>query len=213
MSAAALGAQLADPPRRRRSHGSPMIGALRVLLPLLALALIALVIGWPHLMGSRGGLIAPMLSPAKIDGSDVMLMHNPRYVGETDAAEPYEVVAESAYLDPLAPERVHLEKLTAEIEKRDGRDLRLVALEGVYHRDADKLELVGGIELSTSDGYRILTESARIDMDLGHVAGEQRITGSGPRGTLAADRFEIEDGGSLLHFRGRVEVTLTPDVR
>jgi lipopolysaccharide export system protein LptC len=213
MRSAALDTRLGIQPKRRRGHGSRLVDALRILLPLVALVLTGLVVAWPHLMGAAGGLIAPMLSPARIDGSDVMLMHNPRYLGETERAEPYEVIAESAYLDPLAPERVHLRQLAAELDKRDGRELRLVALEGIYQRAANKLSLAGGIELSTSDGYRFLTESAKVDLERGRVAGKQPITGSGPKGTLSADRFEIRDGGQLLRFRGDVKVTLQSGVK
>jgi hypothetical protein len=42
------------------------------------------------------------------------------------------------------------------------------------------------------------------------VVGEQPIQGSGPTGTLSADRFEIRDSGEVLRFEGRVKVTLPP---
>jgi lipopolysaccharide export system protein LptC len=195
-------------PGRPRDHGSRTVDLLRVVLPAIALALVALVVAWPQLIGTGRGLIAPILDSVEIAATDVMLMHNPRYLGETENAEPYEVVAEAAHLDPDAPHRIHLEHLVAKIDKSGDRDLRLAALSGIYNRKNEKLELDGGIVLTTSDGYRFETESARINLGHSRVAGNQPIVGSGPSGTLEADRFEIKRGGDLMRFRGRVKVTV-----
>jgi len=199
---------LQRPPLRARS--SRVIGLLRYLLPAIALCLIALVVLWPQLIGGAGGLIAPIFANAEIDGADVMLMHSPRYVGRTRDAEPYELTAASAYVDPKKPSLIHLEQLAAELTPASKRDLRLVALTGLYNRAADKLDLDGDIALTTSDGYRFETQSARINLEAGRVVGKQPVEGWGPAGTLSADRFEIHDSGQLLRFEGRVKVTLPP---
>jgi lipopolysaccharide export system protein LptC len=193
-----------------RARSSRVIGLLRYLLPAIALCLIALVVLWPQLIGGAGGLIAPIFANAEIDGADVMLMHSPRYVGRTRDAEPYELTAASAYVDPKKPSLIHLEQLAAELTPASKRDLRLVALTGLYNRAADKLDLDGDIALTTSDGYRFETQSARINLEAGRVVGRQPVEGWGPAGTLSADRFEIHDSGQLLRFEGRVKVTLPP---
>ena len=196
------------PPARGRS--SRLVELLRYLLPATALCLIALVVLWPQVIGGAGGLIAPIFANAEIAGTDVMLMSNPRYLGRTRDAEPYELTAASAYVDPKKPSHIHLEQLAAELTPASRRDLRLVALSGLYNRAADKLDLDGDIALTTSDGYRFETQSARINLQAGQVVGDQPVTGWGPTGTLSADRFEIHDSGQLLRFEGRVKVTLPP---
>jgi lipopolysaccharide export system protein LptC len=199
--------------RRRvapRARASRTVELLRYILPAIALCLIGLVVLWPQLIGGAGGLIAPMLANAEVDGTDVMLMHQPRYVGQTKHAEPYELTAASAYVDPKKPNQVHLEQLAADLAQASRRDLNLIALTGLYNRAADKLDLDGDIALTTSDGYRFETQSARINLEAGHVVGDQPVAGWGPTGTLAADRFEIVDSGKLLRFEGRVKVTLPP---
>lgn len=193
-----------------RGGHSRLVNFLRYLLPATALMLVGLVIAWPQFMGSTGGLIAPMFAPSQVNGTDVMMMHSPRYVGQTKKAEPYEVTATSAYLDPAQPQRVHLDHLAADLDAAGKRDLRLTAVSGLYDRDAENLDLDGGIELITSDGYRFETETAWLDLARGRVVGGQPIAGQGPSGSLSADRFEILDGGDILQFNGRVKVTLFP---
>jgi lipopolysaccharide export system protein LptC len=189
---------------------SRTVELLRYLLPAVALSLIALVVLWPQLIGGAGGLIVPIFANAEVDGADVMLMHNPRYLGQTKNAEPYELTAASAYADPKRPNLVHLDHPDGALTGGGPRDLNLTARSGIYNRTADKLDLKGGVELTTSDGYRFDTDSARINLQKGQVVGEQPIQGSGPTGTLSADRFEILDKGDRLRFEGRVKVTLPP---
>jgi lipopolysaccharide export system protein LptC len=191
------------------------VGVLRLALPIGALLLVALVMAWPQITGRGAGLIVPMFAPGEIDGADAMRMHRPRYVGQTKHDEPFELTAASAALDPLSPSRVHLDQLAAEIDARGERDFRLQAVSGIYDRDRDRLDLSDGIEVTTSDGYRFETPTASVNLERGRVVGDQPIAGAGPSGTLAADRFEFEDGGQILRFKGRVKVVLQPrsDVR
>lgn len=200
---------------RPRAAYTRLLRVLRYALPATAVVLIGVVVAWPQLMGGGGGLIAPMLTPDQMNGTDVMRMHNPRYVGRTSNAEPFEVTAASAYLDPAQPNRIHLDQLAADIATAGRRDLRLLAASGVYDRESEDVDLSGGIELVTSDGYRFETPSALLNLERGRVFGRQPIAGAGPSGTITADRFEFRDGGDRLRFMGRVRVTLHPrsDVR
>ncbi len=215
MKAAAIvaGDRVPPAPRRISAHHrySRMVELLRYLLPAAALSLVALVVAWPQLISGAGGLIVPIFANAEVDGTDVMRMHNPRYVGQTNDAKPYELTAASAYVDPNLPNRVHLDHPSGTLE--GPRDVNLVALKGLYDRAARKLELNGDVELTTSDGYHFETASTRINLQEGWAVGEQPIQGSGPTGTLSADRFQIRDKGDLLRFEGRVKVTLPPSPR
>jgi lipopolysaccharide export system protein LptC len=192
-----------------------LVRVLRYALPAIAALMIGLVVAWPQLIGDGAGLIAPMGAPDQLDGADVMRMNNPRYVGRTSDAEPIGVSAASAYLDPAQPDRIHLERVAAEIARAGERGLQLLAGAGIYDRAAEDVDLSGGVELTTSDGYRFETPSVFLNLERGQALGSEPIAGAGPSGTIAAERFEFEDGGERLRFMGRVRVTLHPrsDVR
>jgi lipopolysaccharide export system protein LptC len=193
-------------PRRR----SRLIDGLRILLPLLALVLVGLVLAWPQIMRDSGGLGVPTLVPGDGDQPDMLRMDSPRYVGQTSSDRPYEVNARAASLDPLRANIVHLDRPSADIVLGDDDEVRLVAANGTYDRDTEKLLLDGGIEVVTRSGYRFVTPSARVNLAQGQVRGWQQIEGAGPAGTLSANRFEIQDAGDVLRFDGRVRVTLLP---
>lgn len=189
---------------------SRRVDRLRFLLPAIAVSLLGVVVAWPWLTGGYHGLIVPVFKSAAEQVSDPMRMAKPRYVGRTEAAEPYEVMASAAVLDPADPDRILLEQLRAVLERVDTSMVHLRADEGIYLRERDFLELDGNLELTFGKGYRFTTASAKVDLERGHVAGADPIEGEGPLGTLAADGFDIEDGGKVLNFEGRVHVTITP---
>jgi lipopolysaccharide export system protein LptC len=196
---------------------SRRVDRLRFALPAIALLLLAVVMAWPWLVGGHGGLIVPVFKNAAEHVGDAMRMTNPRYVGKTDAAKPYEVIASTAFLDPTDPNRIYLDRLYATFEQGEASvegdstsTVNLSADEGIYMRGQSRLELEGSLELVFGDGYRFNTESAEVDLERGHVVGPERVTGQGPAGTLEADRFDIEDGGRRLRFEGSVQMTIQP---
>lgn len=194
-------------PSRRYSQ---IVDLLRFLLPATALLLIILVIAWPHVIGRYGSLIVPTFARGLVDRADVMRMHQPRYVGRTGDAEPYEVTAMSAYLDPTQPNQIYLDQLAADLATAGDLQMHLTAVKATYDRAREKLDLAGGIEVVTSDGYQFQTESAHINLRLGRVIGQRPVAGQGPAGQLSAERFAISDGGQLLRFDGRVKMLLQP---
>jgi lipopolysaccharide export system protein LptC len=192
-----------------------LVRVLRYALPAIAALMVALVVAWPQLIGGGAGLIAPVLESDQLEGADGLRMSNPRYVGRTSDAEPIGVSAASAYVNPAQPDRIHLQQVAAEIARAGQRDLQLLAGAGIYDRAAEDVDLSGGVELITSDGYRFETPSVFLNLQRGQGIGSEPIAGAGPSGTIAAERFEFEDGGERLRFMGRVRVTLHPrsDVR
>ncbi len=197
--------------RQPGDRHSRRVDRLRFLLPAAALSLLAVVVAWPWVTGGYHGLIVPVFKSAVEQASDAMRMASPRYVGRTRAAEPYEVTALSAFLDPTDPDRIHLDGLQAVLERADSSTVRLRADEGVYFRAKDALDLEGALELTFGEGYRFRTAKAHVDLGRGRVEGPMPVTGDGPVGTLAADRFDIENGGERLRFEGRVRVTILPE--
>jgi lipopolysaccharide export system protein LptC len=197
-----------------RRHAD-LVRVLRYALPAVAALMIGLVVAWPQLIGGGAGLIAPKLAPDQLDGADVMRMNNPRYVGRTSDAEPIGVSAQSGYVDPAQPDRIHLERVAAEIARAGETDIHLLAGAGIYDRKAEDVDLSGGVELTTSDGYRFETPSVFLNLKRGQARGREPIAGAGPSGTITAQRFEFQDGGQRLRFMGQVRVTLQPrsDVR
>lgn len=190
---------------------SRRVGRLRFILPATALMMLLMIMAWPWLNGGYHGLIMPVFSHVIGDGVDPMRMHKPRYVGRTKGQDAYEVTAASALLDPKNADRIHLDQLTAIVQRSDADDVHVRANEGLYYRDREILDLKGDLELRFGERYTFRTSEASVSFGNGEVAGRTPVTGEGPIGTLAADRFKITEGGDRLRFNGHVQVVYQPE--
>ena len=189
---------------------SRRVDRLRFILPVTALMMLAMVMAWPWLNGGYHGLIMPVFNQAMGRDVDPMRMQKPRYVGRTEKQDPFEVRAASAFLDPDNQDWIHLDQLTAVLERVAEEDVHLRANEGLYYRDRGTLDLKGDLKLSLGVRYVFNTAEASVDFGRGEVVGPTPVTGEGPIGTLAADRFNVSGGGDLLRFEGRVHVVYRP---
>ncbi len=194
---------------RRPSRYSRFVKIMRVALPVTAVAMLAVLALWPQLRGLDSGFILPGISDVELEGDGRVRLASPQYVGRGSGGEAYRVQAGSARVDPVSPRQVELEAMQASLPGRDGgRDFAVEAVQARYDRDAETLDLDGDVRVRTSDGYELRTQAARLDVARGHVATSTPVDGEGPRGSIVADRMDIEERGALVRFEGKVRVKL-----
>jgi lipopolysaccharide export system protein LptC len=196
------------PPMARRPRRR-FVGAMRLVLPGIAIGLLVLVVAWPKIFGEVAGMIAPGAVFEGFSITEPMRMRHPRYVG-TDSAgnRPYEVIADEALVDPTVPDRITLATMQAKVEGTDGAITRLTADEGLYQRGVGQLDLSHDVRLMMPDGMVFTTEQATVRLPERHAEGHVPVHGRGPRGTINADSFAIEQGGDVIRFQGNVRVVL-----
>jgi lipopolysaccharide export system protein LptC len=136
-------------------------------------------------------------------------MVNPRFVGRDDALVPYVVTADAAIRERGGdPEVTDLERPRLDYDFLDTDASRVLAQTGRYDANNRVLDLYSDVNLNTDDGYSFASEHARIFLREARVVGERPVSGSGPVGSIRADRYEIREGGDLLIFDGNVRMTL-----
>ena len=74
------------------------------------------------------------------------------------------------------------------------------------------MELDGGVNIFSDEGYEFRTERAEIDIDANTAWGDQPIEGHGPLGILNADTFRLDNATGLLLFEGSVRMIVYPNV-
>ncbi|MEO1089999.1 MAG: LPS export ABC transporter periplasmic protein LptC [Pseudomonadota bacterium] len=196
--------------RRARPAGlySGFVRFMRIMLPVAALGILAVIVLWPRLQGLDTGLIVPQVGDLDLEADGRVRLDQPRYVGRGDDGDAFSVEAEAGRVDPRAPNRIELERMRADLPGSDERQVELRAAEALYDRDQDTLDLGGEVRLVTSDGYELRTTSAHVDVANGTVATTAPVDGDGPTGTIVADRMDAADGGAVITFRGNVHVVI-----
>jgi lipopolysaccharide export system protein LptC len=204
--ASSLGAVSATPRRVSRWY-SHYVGAMKILLPLTALGIAALLTGWQSLYPS-GQRARAATERASVEELALTQMVNPRFSGIDDHGQPFVVAADLALPSRDRSSVTDLTRPRGEMTLSNGRVVNLTAERGAYERDARYLDLAGEVTLVDDQGYRFVTANARIDTANSRVEGSEPVHGIGPAGELLGEGFRIEDRGMRLIVTGHSQLIL-----
>jgi len=193
-----------ETPRRGYSR---FVTLAKLVLPTVAVALIAAVLVWPQLQSRDGGFNLGFAN-LRIGDAERLRMINPRYTGLDQNQLPYEVTAEAANQDSPKADDIGLEKPKADMTLSDGTWIAIEAPLGNYGQKSQLLDLSGGVNLYHDSGYEFTSPTARIDLVKGVAEGNERITGHGPFGEAEGEGFRLLDKGKTIIFTGKAKVVL-----
>ena len=188
---------------------SRFVGAMKVVLPLLAAGLVGLVLAWPHLK-AKDLRFRIGFSALQAKATEDPNMLNPRYQGIDKDNQPFTVTADVAFNAAPNSPRVELEMPKADITLKDGSWLVLSAETGLYGREALILDLAGRVNLYHDSGYEFRTEKARVELEKGIAHGTDPVHGEGPFGNVDSQGFRILEKGRTVIFTGRTKLVLRP---
>ncbi|HEY3695546.1 LPS export ABC transporter periplasmic protein LptC [Phenylobacterium sp.] len=194
----------AAPPRRRDferwRRRSRLIRTLRILLPVL----IALI--FAGLVGSVVHHTVTAEVAAAADQGPIRLL-NPRFVGRDAKGRAFVVTAQSAVRDQRDFQRVILDRPALVIDEGGENPTRLTSRSGVYHEGTFKLQLQGGVRL-TSPQTALDTAASLYDTKTGELIGSGPIQGSGSLGEINARSYGVYDKGDRMVFTGGVSARI-----
>ena len=182
------------------------VGVMKRALPVAAFAIISAVLGFFFLarQPARVNLSYEKTGPVKND----LAMVRPRLTGQDAKGNPFVITADRAVQDAKNPKRATLEKVEADLSMDRGQWLNADAAHGQVDMDVGSLELNGGINVFSDQGYELHTPSASVDLKKGLVHGREQVTGHGPLGDLRADQFAFDRDNRLLTLDGHVRMTI-----
>src|SRR5262249_1460348 len=161
--------------------------------PVLALAVLAVILLWPGFVHDPRGF---HLTFSSIDTVDADLrMNSPRLTGRDEEDRPYTVTANSAIPHKKDSNRYHLDTLDRDITVSDGSWVNLSAPSGLYDRGLRQLELFGPVALHDNNGYEVHAKSALVDLAGSSVVTNEPVEMQGPGGWLTADRGRMIQRG------------------
>jgi lipopolysaccharide export system protein LptC len=179
---------------------------LKIALPLALIAAIAVAIVVPRLGREEG------FDFSGFDVSDGMRMANPRFNGVTRSGQPYEIASDWAQPDSPDPGRVELGPVRGWIDLDPARRATIVADGGVALPHENLLRLSGNVIVETTDGYRLRTGEAEIDIADSTLRAPGPVAGAGPAGEIEAGsmRASRDQAGDVIWFEDRVRVVIEP---
>lgn len=194
------------PEARRHSR---IMGTLRVLLPLAAVAIASFTLAWPGVYDEPRKVALHFAETSSTD-AETPGMANIRYAGTDAENRSFFVTADRATQDPARPDLIDMVEIHADMTLDNGAWMSVAASHGRYDRARQTLRLAGPVDIFSDLGYELHAEVAHIDLGNRIAVSDAPVQGHGPFGTLRADRFRIMDGGRRLLFDDNVRMTIRP---
>jgi len=191
---------------------SRFVATAKRLLPLIALALLALIAVWPRLDIRLDGLgVIPKLDPRLAHD---LRMLNARFTGIDRENRPYVVTADAAeQFSNDVNDLIGLEGPKADLTTQSGGWFEASSFTGTYQPQSKTLDLFGNVALFADRGDEFHTDSARVDLAHSTAEGREHVTGQGPFGHVNAAGFRVLDRGATIIFTGKTDLYLEPHAR
>jgi lipopolysaccharide export system protein LptC len=193
----------------RAQRHSRRVRALKFVLPVAAVTIAGLFLGYSLLSSATGGGTVNLDSASIEDGN--LVMHNPALNGFTSGNLPYSmkaVRARQAIGSDMGP--IELEQIQAMLPLNSEHQATISAGGGIFDRQSNHILLTDAITLTTTSGIVARLESANVDIGSGNLSTDDPvdIELSGMR--VRADTFRATEGGNKLVFENRVRLEIAP---
>lgn len=190
---------------------SRLVAWLKVVLPLIALAILSTLF-----LLSRQTPTEGTLPYADVDVNDLareQRLAAPRF--STVTADGASISFQARMVRPQGDGAggPTAEGLTGEIETVDGLKATLAALRGRIDTAGGWADLAGDVQVATSTGYTIASQSLRASLDSTQLGSDGPVTATAPFGRIDAGAMLLrrEAGGDVLVFDKGVKLIYDPD--
>lgn len=205
--------QRADQMRSRRqlfaapgSSHDRMVRFLGMFLPTAIGVLVAFLALAPLLRNTE---VSFLLDKNQVDiARERMRVTQALYRGQDSEGRPFSLEAGSAVQKSSRNPVVEMNDLAARILLKDGPGV-LEAGRGNYNMDTEQVSVVGPVQFSSANGYRMVTRDVDIDLPERSMVSRGEVTRRLPTGTFRADRLKANLAERTVTLEGRARLRMT----
>lgn len=188
-----------------RSYSS-FVRMMRLVLPLTALAIIAVLFTWSNM---KEDLVIPPSDPSRTPSSiGKNELVNPRFESKDEKGQPYTITARLAVQSERNDELIILEKPVADMALNSGNWIAIEADQGAYRQDKNRLLLQGNVKMFHDGGYQLDTDKLHVDFKHELAWSEEPVYAQGPAGTLEARGMRVDSARDTLIFNGPAKLVM-----
>lgn len=174
----------------QRSLYSRYVSIVKIILPLIAIALLATVFLFTSERTIDGGLGFSKADLVTLEAG--MQVSKPRFSGSTAGGDEYNFIAEYLRPDAPKPTRVYASGISGEINYLQGTTVQISAQEADVSLTERTIQLSEGVSVVFSDGFRASSDNLYAELN------ESRLTTNGPvtalslMGNISAGNLRVE---------------------
>jgi lipopolysaccharide export system protein LptC len=201
LASSTRGPNMPMPRGKARAH-SRFVRFLRVLLPLLMIAVIGLLttLVVQHAVRRQAA--------AHQDASTPIRMTNPHFFGRDNQGRAFTLGAHEAARDERSLQVVLLQFPSLIMDVGGLHPSNLTADSGVYHEDSRMLLLRGHVRGANAVGEKFATDQALVNTKTGMVQGPQALAAQTSQGTVKSNGYDVFNKGQTVVFKGGVHAQL-----
>jgi len=130
-----------------------------------------------------------------------------QYRGQDNQGRPFLLSAQSAVQQTSSNPVVEISNINAQIQLQNG-PARINAGRGQYNMDTDHVQVVGPIQFSAADGYRMGTRDVDVDLRNSTMTSRGAVEGQMPLGQFTAGQLHanLPDRTVVLSGRARLHI-------
>jgi lipopolysaccharide export system protein LptC len=163
----------------------------KILLPSAVGALIAILAVAP--LGKRSD-VSFILDKKKVENAPEQLrVEQARYIGTDDKGQQFAILANRAIQPSSDVPVVDISGMFARLNLQQG-PLLVVANQGRYNLDTQKVNVDGPVKVTGGDGYRLATRDVTVDLKHRHLASAGPVAGSMRLGAFQAGQLQADLG-------------------
>lgn len=211
-----LAEQRAERLSRRDRSGTVNLGytkfvrVMRLALPLAAAVVILVV--FLRMGGTEETIKAVEMTPEtpEIEKEDVARneLVNPKFMSVDHKNQPFEIVAERAVQGDQNKDLIMLDRPVGMMNLMNGAKVTMRSDAGAYRQDTERFFLEGHVVLEHSDGYKLASSEAHIDMDQNYAWSEKDVRASGPDLNIDAKGLHVNGQTGEIVFTGPATLVL-----
>jgi lipopolysaccharide export system protein LptC len=171
----------------------------KILLPSAVGVLIAVLMLAPL---DKHGDVSFILDKKKVENApERMRVETARYVGADDKGQKFEITANRAIQHSSEVPIVDVEGMFAQLALANG-PLMILANQGRYDLDSQKVDVNGPVRVVGPDGYRLETRDVRVDLKSRQLASSGPVAGQMRLGQFQAGRLQADLGSRTVVLNG-----------
>ena len=193
---------------------SRMVAWLKVLLPLMALALLSTLFLLSRNIDPMASI--PFAESEIQDRLRDQQITGPFFSGSTEAGDQISFTADKMGTNDVNGDTV-AEGVSAQIDLASGARISFSADIGAINLAQDRSVLSGAVQITTSTGYTVHTNELIAAMSALNIHSPGEVKGDGPIGTLTAGSMRLHaketDGPAQLVFTNGVKLIYDPQTK
>ena len=177
-----------------------LVTAMKIALPALIGIVLAFLVFSPLEDKQE---VSFLLKKEEVDrAGERMRVQSAQYRGQDSRGRPFVLNAQRALQRSATRPIVEIGGMSAEMDLENGL-ARIEAGRARYNIQEERVQVIGPIQISAADGYRMVTHDVQVDLRGRRLASQGSVEGQMPLGRFSGGRLEANLGDRTVVLTGR----------